>query len=1029
MTSVTLPSNSGPMHGVFTAVTEESNTSEHDFESTRPTKRCLIAPLNDSCKKRRKQSTPIRISAAESETAPAEGKPVLSPEPDLRCPVCQYVFSSQENLENHVAHEHANVECKKEPEDPVPQSTDYGETPTELTVPKTEMPWMGDLQNKEWINPLMPFNPAANPMFMPLPIPSRQPIRIFNPDAYCELCNKEFCNKYFLKTHKANKHGIYSDPISSESTETSGNVPSFSIANKLTTSVPSGEAATDNKAQVTNPFSDIFPNQFLNKMFPKMSKHNMIGLYPLENGECSKTSMPNGMMNNENDRPQLEDIGEESSSPPVVQFDSTSFKDSKVEQETMYTQPSKLSPEQQRELDLSNRLRNIGVMNPKAFCEICCKEYCNKYFLRTHKMKRHGIYIPDEPKDKDMKMDSMWLQNIQTSPLNLIMSEQNINSASYADRKTSSPPEISCEQCGIKFQNASLAQLHNVTVHGKAPTSLDSSDSNTEGRKLIDGDKLPSNTDTISEDLQKLQTMILQLNDLDVKMTTSCNTCNKDFENKYYLHMHMATEHGLLLNEIPEADKSTDNDSSSNNNTMCELCGKDLPNVEEMKKHLNEFHGQMLNNPDVKDEFTAPEKTVNKTPVSSGQITERRSSMSLTPTSSYCDICNKELCNKYFMKTHMQRMHGIEIENGAQIGGVVCDICNKELCSKYFLRVHKHNTHGIVEYGTSLLQPRKDDPPHAPESDPALKPADLSDLNHRYYNHFTEVCTICNRRFRSTKWLKAHLLSDHGQTGADKWAELEQQLQQTVGHSSKSASIAKSNNSESTSPTLKIPNGGQDTQKSGIQNVLSSLLGADETNVKNYCCSFCPFTTPVLPFLFVHERSHTMQPTESNATTQFKCPVCSQTFPQAELFQHHVITQHPVFPPPPFFNGNENQTEAVKESPDIVEDPEDSGSSTDLSRKPMSKLKKSSRTNKPNKFELPSELSQTLKDVAKKCQLTATYAIPQTGEDASPPSYAMQAFLLDDTASERRFIPSLVFLPVLQKQSGPMNVTFTLTPA
>jgi hypothetical protein len=35
--------------------------------------------------------------------------------------------------------------------------------------------------------------------------------QIFNPEAYCELCNKEFCNKYFLKTHKANKHGIYSD--------------------------------------------------------------------------------------------------------------------------------------------------------------------------------------------------------------------------------------------------------------------------------------------------------------------------------------------------------------------------------------------------------------------------------------------------------------------------------------------------------------------------------------------------------------------------------------------------------------------------------------------------------------------------------------------------------------------------------------------------------------------------------------------------------------------------------------------------
>lgn len=34
-------------------------------------------------------------------------------------------------------------------------------------------------------------------------------VKIFNPDAYCDLCDKEFCNKYFLKTHKANRHHVY----------------------------------------------------------------------------------------------------------------------------------------------------------------------------------------------------------------------------------------------------------------------------------------------------------------------------------------------------------------------------------------------------------------------------------------------------------------------------------------------------------------------------------------------------------------------------------------------------------------------------------------------------------------------------------------------------------------------------------------------------------------------------------------------------------------------------------------------------
>merc|ERR1711899_538437 len=81
-------------------------------------------------------------------------------------------------------------------------------------------------------------------------------------------------------------------------------------------------------------------------------------------------------------------------------------------------------------------------------------------------------------------------------------------------------------------------------------------------------------------------------------------------------------------------------------------------------------------------------------------------------TRSYCEICKKELCNKYFMKTHMLKMHGINIESmpgpigavsqanpapmGGMTGGVSCHICKKELCSKYFLKVHMQNSHGIM---------------------------------------------------------------------------------------------------------------------------------------------------------------------------------------------------------------------------------------------------------------------------------------------------------------------------------------------
>lgn len=917
------------------------------------------------------------------------------------------------------------MECKKEPHEEV-LKPERPSPPAEAaaSVSRSELPWINELQSKEWLNanlPTLPF-PPGNPMFMALApysqpdsIPSRQPIRIFNPDAYCELCNKEFCNKYFLKTHKANKHGIYSDPPASEPSNAGAvNIPSYSVNVKLPSSVPSSDKI-DTKSQHTamNPFNDIFSNPFPPKFFPKLNKPNQHPNFFDEVADNSTSFSSNGLPNGETEV-KSNDETEESSSPRNTIFE-TNFKTEPDQESTSFlTSCSKLSPSQQnREIDLSNRLRRIGVMNPKAFCEICCKEYCNKYFLRTHKMKRHGIFIPDE-KDKEMKNDQVssmtWQQNTQTSPLNLIMSEQN-----SSERKTTSPTEISCDACGIKFQNASLAQLHNISMHSKQNDPHRNIEEMKKEIEMSSNSDKTINADAISEDLQKLQTMILQLNDLDVSRTTNlCNICNKEFENKYFLHAHMMTEHGLLVEESSENEKTAEIESGTNNNTVCDVCGKDVQNAEDMKKHIAEFHSnnqqQISENKDDQNGFVIPEKTISK-----NTAPEPRASMNLTPTSSYCEICNKELCNKYFMKTHMQRMHGIEIENGAQIGGVVCDICNKELCSKYFLRVHKHNTHGIVEYGASLLQPRRSENDTTSnsnsnvqaEQDTALKSTDLADMSHRYFTHFTEVCTICSRRFRSTKWLKAHLLSDHGQAGAEKWSEVEQHLQQSMLQHSKSTP-----KTERASPTLKIPSSIQDNQhKLGIQNVFSSIFGADETSGKVYHCSFCPFSTPLLPLLFVHERSHSVQ-TSDGENIPLKCPVCPQTFLQSELLQRHMFSQHPFIPLPPFFNGSGDTIGEVSNTGEPSESAEEDGSKGEEKAAKARKVKR--------KVEISSELK-------------ATYAIPQSGGDeASGSGYVMQAFMLEEetaSSTDRRFIPSVVFLPVVQKQAAPVTVTFTLTPA
>lgn len=942
---------------------------------------------NSACKKRRKQSTPIRISTTCEEggvvtptptptpTPPADDDddddkdeqpqvPFLPPSPQNHSPV----GGSTPNTIDYTTGSY-QIEQIHQPIDQISRI----ESPVSRSwMSSTELgPKAGE--QADWPNPLqgvaplylshLPAQSAPELVAAAAAAAANQPraqIRIFNPEAYCELCNKEFCNKYFLKTHKANKHRIYTDPPVADMLM---NIPSFPGAQPLKPLVKistpnNNNNPTTNGADLPKPTPsslscEICGKSFTYKILLRNHKKTIHGIDPPDDPPDDPEEKEPGQLD-------LSLPEDDKLFPPKTE-PSPDFhlKDEPSEDDT-----NKMSPQ----LPSTDRLRRMGIMNPEAFCEICCKEYCNKYFLRTHKMKRHGILIPDDSpipgKPHEQSTTPTWYQ-IQTSPLNLIMGEQSTNSSGSERRP--SPTENECENCGLRFQTPYLAQLH-ASVNCRGINESRSPENNNGENKSV------STAEAISEDLQKLQTMILQLNSLDAgkeRTNVNCGICGKEFENRYLLHGHMMSEHGVFEEEEREE------------GLVCKLCGKDGFSVESFRQHMVEAHSPGT------QENQESEVSVEQNPKpvrGYGQVSqpERRSSVSLTPTSSYCEICNKELCNKYFMKTHMQRMHGIEIENGAQIGGVVCNICNKELCSKYFLRVHKHNTHGIVEEGGQTGQGRVQNPEgelsagaSVQEGDNALKP-DLADLSHRYFSHFSEVCTICNRRFRSTKWLKAHLLGDHGKLGSDKWNELEMQLQQSFGQQ-------RSGNNRSSPLQLKIPNGNEKKEvMQGVQTVLSSLFGSgsDEGNVvKQYFCSYCSFSTPVLAFLFVHERSHGSQQVEP--VGELQCGVCNQKFQQPELLQHHVLSQHPFVVPFQDELGKSKKAEGF-----------------------------------------------SLKDVCKQSSLPATYALPQT---PSSTRYVMQAFLMDeptveDPTSDRKFAPSIVFLPVLERVSAPVTVSFTLTP-
>ncbi|KAI5645920.1 insulinoma-associated protein 1 [Phthorimaea operculella] len=559
--------------------------------------------------------------------------------------------------------------------------------------------------------------PAFDPLAAFRLLPRHDPPRIFNPEAYCDLCCKEFCNKYFLKTHRANKHGIY------------------------------------------------------------------------DGNEQQPAAPPPAQL-----------------SPPRRSSDEDSG-----------GTPRRLSPDSARRAREAgfapDTLRRLGVVNPEAFCEICCKEYCNKYFLRTHRERRHGLPVQRSPTERSPPGNTP--PNFANTPIGTPL-------GTPLPTPLTTPPALSVPPPDTPPRSLSLPPPYDseemAEVKRECEEELEQAlrDGQTSPLNLIVEERGMSSPGSASEELRKLQTMISQLNEL-------------------------AAER---LSEEPN-DQNQRPPSSS---------------------------------PPPQD--------------------ERRASSS---GSSFCEICNKELCNKYFMRTHMQRMHGISLESGTQLGGVTCDICHKELCSKYFLRVHKHNTHGIPA------------PPAPANSAPA------------------EPCPLCARRFRGPRALRAHLLAEHAPPARPP-------------------------------PPPPRP---------------LDLLARD----KPYACSYCPFTTDVLAFLFAHERAHAQQQMNDINSDGTGEPNASEA--EAE----------------------ENARDEAVENNDVDGDTQYTCSRCEFRAEGFAALEAHLR--------------------AAHGGAGALLAVPR----APQAPLTMQPFVVEEAGGALSLVPALVFLPVRRRATRRATVTLTLTPA
>ena len=1062
-----------------------------------------------------------------------------------------------------------------------------------------------------------PFPPSSQPSVSSATTPGKASIgsnsrqQIFNPEAYCELCNKEFCNKYFLKTHKANKHGIYSDAAGGGGAgggPGGGNANSRSPQPVTSAGGPTPPAASDAalgpptpNSQAGSPFSGAFIAANMGSLRPPFLPLSP-GASPSPNSGGQQQSKDGGR-----DEPSRGSNSDDrsgsplSSRPPPASSASQLFSPSgmpgfrqnleererlmqrdKVDRELGELRKSLESPRSsigalggfnpllfggippldsmRKEDDMkkegtkrslpnagnqkgpfsADKLRQMGVINADAFCEICCKEFCNKYFLRVHKLKKHGICSPDLPPEKVQKIlnqmakeagksgnppppivrppmmpgsDKMPMPPLATGSMNIrppgLMNIPNMEPVtSLRDGAPAMPPllhlggdkERSRDGRKDKEQDRERSSSRSSETRAPLPPSEseiirineDSEEGIVRRQKSTEkadterkegGEDSPSSQAAAAaaaaaaagEDLQRLQSMIMELNSGKAKANVAgdgtCKVCGKDMENKYFLRAHMMNEHGVLHMEEPPQLPIRPDDSLMRRDSEDPVNGVE-GSQDFAAKFLQQMQKGLMPPLEPGDEQSFLERVKNELAAGNikGKMDKDPNRRPASLSRSYCEICKKELCNKYFMKTHMLKMHGINIEDRPG-NGVSCHICKKDLCSKYFLRVHMQNCHGIVEEDGPPLPPGMKEngnlfqglfpmggpPPELlglPTGDPSKDKyfsrllGEQSELSKEKLDKATKEgkhgCTLCGEIFPEIVALQVHIIKSHGAFPPE----------------------GVFSGKEAASPEASHPSPKKQEEEQLATDEPSKNDSRERTAEAREESSPKETSTPK------GDKAESLGLDKNALAMAGISPEMLKQFPHLEMLQRHMLTQQlpgllspllsgfPGFPNP--LQHLLTGTNGKEDSPPEVgkKEEEETPKKSSPGRKKRFKCSKCKQKFKHRsaclkhiqevhsirrKLTFSSPLksqpkakarAQYVKQLMDLLKVPTTRGTPQVSPSSPKAKHIMQPFLLKTDedeggrdANDNNFVPSLVYLPVAKRVSEPVTVSFSLTPS
>ena len=761
---------------------------------------------------RRKQNKPIRvfmdIDPLEGETEAAVPAPssrdtetssAVAEKPSIEtagqfgvsCDLCTKSFETQSALTDHIQSVH-EIDNDDNPDN---FPTKYHQLGSELQHEATSLAALEEGQPRSHSLPKPAFYNGSDSN-SPNGSAGSGGKKIFHKDAFCELCDREFCNRYFLKTHKANKHGVFdSSPCASPS----------------------------------------------NRTLPALIPLQMEG----EEMQASSSSSPKDMSVSS---------GQPASTPPAPskpKENTTSLPSSSKPTSVAASIPS-LPPALEKRASVDKPSPDM-----EDYCELCQKHFCNKYYLKKHKQDVHGIVPEDTPGAKRARPSHgnspMSMSAVSTNPLLLPHTASPLTS--NAVNGNGAIPGLS-SMANVMFINPfgpplALLQSQQLNHAGFPPhlAGLPQLPQMPQGLHEAESPKSSMPSSSSPAGMFPLPPDPFRLMG---GGEVVCEICKKEFCNKYFLKLHKANKHGIPIDDLPSSlplmlpglpglpqnfnlqdpsgkelgelpvkkersSPSSPDEKKSKPNHMetCDICKKEFPNQYSLKLHIVNTHNQRLPEFDLLPELSKAEN------LSAGILGNSMFNNMMAAKLAdrvMCDICNKEVCNKYFLKTHKIKVHGVDpvqAENELNMQPLnmskppmsspshmpfltgmpqkevpipppsepvtrpsdsellkmgidpeaYCEICKKEFCSKYFLKTHKWNLHGIKTEGTPPSGARTKERTETPTSTKSLGSSSGGRRNWKWKepaNSMRVMCELCNKELCNKYFLKTHMLNKHG---------------------------------------------------------------------------------------------------------------------------------------------------------------------------------------------------------------------------------------------------------------------------